>query len=134
MPTIRPNIDHHKAAAIAEITKHTGAVRLKHATDGPFQTVAYELKRDEAAAYLALDPPPADLTGFPLLAGITALRGMTPFDLATLWLETNDGWTPILTATEVVRDGAVFAVKSATTRAGINAALAQFHADMAPFS
>ena len=126
MPTISPNLDHHKAVAIAEVTTQTGKLRLEYATDGPFQSIAYQLKRDEAAAYLALDPLPADLTGFPLLAGITVLRGMTAAGLATLWINTNDERTPVLKQTEIVRDGAVFAIKSATTRSEIDAVMADF--------
>lgn len=135
MPVIGPPLDFHKQKAVQVVTDAIGAVRLSRATDGPFQSIAYQRKREEAAQYLSTVPAPSDLSGFPLLAGITVLRGMSAFDLATLWLTTNnDHWTPFLDETEVLRDGAMFAIKSASTRAEIDAAVATFQSDLTALS
>jgi hypothetical protein len=134
MPTITPNLEWHKAEAISRVNDAIGAARCAIATDTAFQSEAYRNKRSEAKAYLALTPPPASLDAFPLLKALTVVRGMSAADLAQLWLDTNDDWTPVLNQTETIRDSAVFAIKAAPTRAGIDAALTDFHAALAVFS
>lgn len=130
--TVQPEIDlsRIKARALVEINDLTGRTRLARATDGPFQTVAYELKRAEADRYLSQAQPPSDLSGYPLLSGIAPLRGLSPTQLAQLWIETNDAWTPVLERTEVIRDGAAFAIKAAADAAGVEAALEKFRAEI----
>jgi len=127
MPTISPPLDWHKTQAVSKVNETVGAARRKIATDTAFQSQAYLNKRTEAGAYLALSPPPATLDDFPLLRELTVARGMSAADLAQLWLDTNDDWTPILNQTEILRDSTVFAVKSATSRAEIDAAVAAFN-------
>lgn len=127
---IEVDLSRMKARALVEINDLTGRTRLAKATDGPFQTVAYELKRAEAHRYLSQAQPPSDLSGFPLLRGIAPLRGLSPAQLAQLWIDTNYAWTPVLERTEVIRDGAAFAIKTAADAAGVEAALEKFRADM----
>lgn len=123
-----------KARATFEVNTAVGAARRAFATDTAFQAQAYLNKRAEAEAYLAMTPPPASLDAFPLLKDLTAARGMSAADLAQLWLDTNDEWTPVLNQTEIIRDAAVFAIKSATDRAGIDAAIAAFNAALTALS
>lgn len=116
-----------KARSAFEVNNTIGAVRRTIATDTAFQAQAYLNKRAEAEAYLALTPPPATLDAFPLLKELTVARGMSAADLAQLWLDTNNEWTPVLNQTEILRDSTVFAINSATTRAEIDAAVAAFN-------
>lgn len=134
MPTISPPLEFHKRQAVAQVASQIGEVRRSFATDTSFQAEAYREKRIEAQAYLALKPAPATLDAFPLLKELTVARGMTAADLAQLWLETNDDWIPVLKQTEIIRDAAVFAIKAATDRAGIDAAIAAFNAALTALS
>lgn len=128
MPTIEPNLDFHKAQALKEVTETIGAARRALATDTAFQSEAYRLKRAEAEAYLSEQP--ATLDGYPLLAEIAPARGLTPAAMAQVWLDTNTDWEPVLITTEAIRDRASFAIKSATTRVEITAALDTFHVSL----
>lgn len=127
-------LDAEKATAAFEVNRHIGKFRLAIATDIAFQAEAYRNKRAEAQAYLALTPAPLTLDAFPLLKELTVARGMSAADLAQLWLDTNDDWTPVLNQTEIIRDAAVFAIKAATDRAGIDAAIAAFNAALTALS
>jgi hypothetical protein len=118
--------------ALTEITEAVSAFRRQVATDAPFQSEAYKLKRAEAEAYLAEQP--ATLDGYPLLAEIAPARGLTPAAMAKVWLDTNTDWEPVLIQTESIRDKASFAIKGATSRAEIADAIAQFQTEMAALS
>ncbi len=120
-------IDADKATAAFEVNRLIGKLRRAFATETAFQAQAYLNKRAEAEAYLALTPPPATLDAFPLLKELTVARGMSAADLAQLWLDTNNEWTPVLNQTEILRDSTVFAINSATNRAEIDAAVAAFN-------
>lgn len=130
---VQPEVDivRMKTRALVEVNDLTGRTRLARATDGPFQSVAYELKRAEAEIYLSQNPPTDDLSDYPLLRDIAPIRGLSPAQLAQLWIDTNDAWTPVLARTEVIRDGAVFAIKAAVDTAGVKAAVEEFKADIA---
>ena len=128
MPKISPPLDWHKAQALSQVNDETGAVRRSFATETSFQSQAYLNKRQEAVAYL--ETTPATLDGFPLLKELTVVRGMSAADLAQLWLDTNDDWTPVLNQTEIIRDKAAFAIKAATTRAEIEQVFTDFQSEI----
>ena len=128
MPTISPPLDWHKAQALDQVNTEVGAARRAFATETSFQSQAYLNKRQEAKAYL--ETTPATLDDFPLLKELTVVRGMSAADLAQLWLDTNDDWTPVLNQTEIIRDKAVFAIKAATTRAEIEQTLTDFQSEI----
>lgn len=132
MPTIGPNLDFHKAQALKEVTETIGSTRRALATDTAFQSEAYRLKRAEAEAYLAEQP--ATLDGYPLLAEIAPARGLTSTAMAQTWLDTNTAWEPFLIATESIRDRASFAIKSATSRSEVDAAVSAFKNEMEALS
>lgn len=130
MPTISPNLDFHKAQALAEANASIHVLRRSLATDIAFQQEAYHNKRTEAEAFIA--DPSGYPAGFPLLASIAPIRDMTPADLAALWITTADDlWTPILHQTEIVREKAIVAIAAATDRQAVNAALDQLETDIA---
>lgn len=130
MPTIALSIAHFKAEARAQVNRAVDAARKAVATDIAFQQEAYYKKRAEAEAYTA--DPSGYPAAFPLLSAISAIRSMTPADLAALWITTADDlWSPILDQTEIVRERAIVAIAAATDRAGIDAAIAQLDADIA---
>lgn len=119
-----------KDEALFRANYDIGILRRSLATDIAFQQEAYYKKRAEAEAYIA---DPSGYPGaFPLLSSISAIRSMTPANLAALWIETaDDKWGPILNQTEIVRERAIVAIAAATDQAGIDAALAQLDADIA---
>lgn len=127
-------LDRAKARAAFDVNTAIGAARRSIATDTAFQAQAYLNKRAEAEAYLALTPPPATLDAFPLLKELTVARSMSAADLAQLWLDTNEDWTPVLNRSEILRDKTIFAIKSASTQADIDAAVAAFQSGLTALS
>lgn len=119
-----------KDEALFKANYDIGILRRSLATDIAFQQEAYYKKRAEAEAYTA--DPSGYPAAFPLLSAISAIRAMTPADLAALWIETaDDKWSPILDQTEIVRERAIVAIAAATDQAGIDAARTQLDADIA---
>lgn len=130
-PPFQEHLSVLKAGALARINNRIDAVRRSFATDIAFQQEAYYTKRTEAETFLAQTPAPTDLTPYPLLNQIHSIRGLTPTELATLWVTTNDNWKPILDTTEVIRERALVAVLyNATTAEEVTAALSQLETDL----
>lgn len=119
-------LDREKLRALFELNNSIASVRLQFATDGPFQSVAYELKREEARAYLNQEPGT-----YTLLSNISVIRGMTQEALANLWLTTNDEWLPLLKQTETIRDIASFSIKQATSEVELDLAIATYQTALA---
>ncbi|PTW48337.1 hypothetical protein [Rhodovulum kholense] len=114
--------------AIAEITDVTSALRRRYITAADGQDMLYQAKRDEAVAYLALDPEPATLTLFPLLAAEVGITASTPYELAQLWVNMQAIWLAAAAQIEPIRLTAVYTVETAATEGEIATALATFRA------
>lgn len=119
-----------KDEALFKANYDVGILRRSLATDIAFQQEAYYTKRMEAETYAS--DPSGYPSAFPLLSSVSAIRNMTPADLARLWIKTaDDRWGPILNQTEIVRERAIVAIAAATDQSGIEAARAQLEADIA---
>lgn len=110
-----------KAFARQDIERAVARTRTHFATDLPFQGEAYKIKQEEAVAYLALDPEPADLTGFPNMLNEVGSTAPTAYQLAQIWLNKRDAWPTALNLTEGIRTTHNNAVEAAQTVAEIDA-------------
>lgn len=112
-----------RTEAIGAVNDRIARLRLRYVTDMPGQEALYLRKSAEGEAFLALDPEPADLTGFPLLAAEVGITAPTARDLALLWRQNATDWTAVAAVLEGVRMASVMAVRAAEDDAAIAAAL-----------
>lgn len=108
------------------IDKTIGEVRLKFITDLPGQETVYKQKEQEAITYLALDPEPATLEGFPRLVREVGITAPTALELAQLWIFMAEQWNAIDYDLEQLRVGYKTTVTEATSIAVIDAAVVEF--------
>lgn len=113
-----------KAFARQDIEHAVANARRHFATDLPFQDEAYKLKQEEAVAYIALDPEPADLADFPNLQNEVGSTAPTAYQLAQIWLNKRDAWPAALNLTEGIRTTHNNAVAAAQSVAAIDALVA----------
>lgn len=111
-----------KADALRRIDAAAEQARAAWITPGSGQALVYQAKAEEAARYLALPEPPADLSTYPLIAAEAGLTAPTPEALARLWLDLAGQWTQAAAAIERTRLAAKRAVGEAQTPADIEAA------------
>lgn len=120
-----------KAAAIADINKAVGEIRLRFITDLPGQQIIYARKESEARTYLALDKQPENLSGFPLLAAEVGLTAPDAYQLAQLWLNMSDQWAYVASVLENARLATGIAVSICQSVEQIEATLLSFTTSMA---
>lgn len=111
-----------RTAALAGIDAAAERARGAWITLGSAQAMVYQAKAAEAARYLAIAEPPADLAGYPLLAAEVGITATTAQELAMLWLNMADRWSIAAAAIEATRIAAKRAVGAATSPAAIEAA------------
>lgn len=112
-----------KRAAIAEVNAWAAAERVKHITIIPGQDMIYLAKEAEAVRWLAADPAPADLAGFPLIAAEVGITAETPWHLAQIWAQLGQIWRGMAAQIEAVRLGVIKAVEAAGDAVGVETAL-----------
>jgi hypothetical protein len=112
-----------KREVVAKINARAGAARATFITVLPGQDMLYLEKRGEAVAYVAANPDPTTLGGFPLLAAEVGpgLTAPTAYQLAQIWLYMGEQWKLAAGQIETARLGAVYAVEAAATEAEIAA-------------
>lgn len=126
---VRTTIAPVQARAIARINELAGAKRATFGTDIAFQGDVYQLKYDEAVAYLAENPEPVTPAAYAFIAGETGVTAPTAYEVAQLWLNMQNVWvTVVLPGIETARLGAIYAVEAATTEAQIQAIEAAYTA------
>lgn len=123
---VRADLAPLKAAAQARADATMAATRGLYVTDLPAQQMIYQAKEAEAVAYLALEPEPTDLTGFPFLANEVGITAATAAELAQLWVAMSDQWRSIAGALESIRLTHKAAITAAATEAEVAAADAAF--------
>lgn len=133
MPSFGQNLLALKANASSAVNRAIGEYRLNFITDIPGQQAIYQAKRDEAVAFLALDPVPSDPTGFPLLTAETGLTAPTAAELAQLWLDLNTFWVQVSADLEAMRITAIQAINAAANRPAIDAAVSALEAAIAAY-
>ena len=128
---VRASLAGLKARAEDEVNAAVGAARATHLTALPGQEMLYLEKRAEAAAYAALDPAPATLDDFPLIAAEIGITGADAWQVAQVWLNRAALLTTVAAGLENLRLGATAAIAAATDEAAIAAALGAFDAALA---
>lgn len=113
-----------KAGAIARVNGWTATARAQYITAIPGQDMVYLAKEAEALRWLAIDPAPVDLTGFPLIAAELGITAETPDQLAQLWVHLGELWRGLAAQIEMARLGTTKAINEAGDDDGIAAALA----------
>ena len=122
---IAADLELAKAAAIARVNGWAASERARHITAIPGQDMIYLAKEAEALRWLAADPAPADLTGYPLLAAEIGITAETPDQLAQLWVHLGQIWRGLAAGIETLRLGTIKAIAEAGDEDGVSAALAQ---------
>lgn len=112
-----------KASAIAKVNGWAATVRAQHITAIPGQDMIYLAKEAEALRWLAADPAPADLSGFPLLAAEIGITAETPDQLAQLWVNLGELWRGLAAQIETARLGTIKVIAEADSEAAVAAAL-----------
>lgn len=122
-----------RTAAVGHINTVVGQLRVKFITSLPGQEMIYSAKEAEAKAFLAEDPEPLDLTGYPFLAAEVGITAANARDLADLWLAMAASWRTVGPQLETLRLGAITAIEDAADVAEITARLAAFDASAEDF-
>jgi hypothetical protein len=117
-----PSFASIKALALRGIDTAAEAARQVWATGGDLQSLVYEGKRREAAAY-AVDGTP-DPSTYPLLAAEIGLTADSLAGVAAIVSAKSVGWTQAAAAIERIRVGAKMGIDAATDQAGIDAVIA----------
>ena len=112
-----------KVPALAEVNALAGAARQRWITDLPGQDLVYAAKRAEAVAWLASDPTPEDLNGFPWLLAEVGITAPSAGELAQLWLNLDALWQAEGAGIEAVRLSALTNIAAASSAADIYTAL-----------
>ncbi|WP_287994585.1 hypothetical protein [Acidiphilium sp.] len=112
-----------RQTAINRINQLADSVRRMFITPIIGQEMVYLEKESEARVYLALDPEPVDLSGFPFIAAEVGVTAATPQQVAQLYLNLGAQWRVVGSMLENVRLGSIAAIEAATTLAQISAAV-----------
>lgn len=118
------SLHRYKSKAKGRIDQAAGDARVKYITEVPGQQAVYQIKREEALAYLAgvVNGAPT-LTAGPHIAAEAAARGITALATAQIVADLAAVWTGTLSpAIEAARMGGKIAVDAAADEAGVDAA------------
>ena len=121
-----------KQAAVDLINTAAGKVRVKYATDIPFQTEAYNSKLADAKAFKAAGYPENELVNYPYTYARATRQGITGQAAADFIIAIADNWAAILFAIEDKRDTANEQIEAQTDwkqcEAVANSFVAEFEA------
>lgn len=112
--------------AIDQINASADAVRRKYITAITGQDMVYKEKEGEAIRYVAENPEPTTLDNYPFIAAEVGVTAATAYEVAQVYLNSAAQWRQIGAALENARLGAIAAAETATTRASVEAAVADF--------
>ena len=112
-----------RLAAIMDVQKAAEGARVKYAMNLAFQGQAYDIKAQEADAYIAAGRP-TDASAFVILSRSAEANGKTVSEWADAVLAKRDPWIAILAETEGLREEGINAIKAAQTLEAIHAACA----------
>lgn len=124
MITIGQDMAKAKVQAVERINEMIGARRAEYITTTPGQEAIYAAKDAEARRYLAMSPPPADLTGFPFLAAEVGITAPDAASLAQLWVQMAEQWRQVVAQMEQLRIGAIATIKVAATKGEVDSEVA----------
>ena len=95
-----------KQAAADLVNTAAGKVRVKYATDIPFQTEAYNSKLADAKAFKAAGYPENELVNYPYTYARATRQGITGQAAADFIIAIADNWDALMFAIEDKRDAA----------------------------
>lgn len=113
-----------RALALDRIDRLAAEARARHITTGAGQEATYQLKAEEAAAYIAAGRP-ADTSAYPLLSAEATATGATVSDLAAAVQLMRQQWVQLAAYIEGARMGGKVTVQAAPDLSAIDAAVAQ---------
>lgn len=117
-------ITNARTLAQERIDRAAANARARYITTGAGQEATYQLKADEANAYIAAGRP-ADASAYPLLNAEATATGATLSDLADAVLLMRQQWVQLAAGIEGVRMGGKVAVQAAPDTTSIAAAADQ---------
>lgn len=115
-----------RASAKSEINTEVGIVREKFITPISGQEMIYQAKEEEARRYLASDPRPETLDGFPFIAAETGILAPTAEDVAVTWISMGVYWRSVAASLEAIRMTATNQISVAETQEAIAAIVDAF--------
>lgn len=111
---VPPDMTRVRAEATIAIVHAVGVARGRYAQDAPLQAAIYDVKAQEADAFVAMGRP-GDATAFPLLVASAAANGRDVSTQADLIRAKRDVWLQIAARTEALREQAVNAIRNCET-------------------
>lgn len=127
----KKELDQAKAQVLRTVNTAIGEKRKDYITAIAGQEMIYLEKEREAKSYLAADPEPVDLTGFPFLAAEAGAAGYTPYQLAQIILFKAEQWRGVGPQLEALRVGTGVAIDLAESLEAVAEILADFQIAMA---
>lgn len=115
-----------KASNKATIDQAVEAKRLQYLTPGSGQSMAYEQKYNEAAAFKAAENP--DVSDFPHIESEVGITAPTAEEVADVIIAVRQQWVALSAALEGLRLGYKKAVNDATLPSEVHAAMMAFSA------
>jgi hypothetical protein len=121
-----------RVEALSAVAVTMAELRRRHVTDLPAQALIYSAKRQEAEAFLAADPEPADLAAFPFLATEVAAGGAeTAWQAAHIIAWRAAELAQVAVALETIRLTAVYEVEAAASAEAVGTAMLRFRTSVA---
>lgn len=114
-----------RASGIAAIMDATGSARVKYAINTDHQSTIYDVKSQEADAYV-LAGRPSDTSAFPVLTASAEANNRTVSLHADIVRAKRDVWVAIAAESERLREAGINAIKAAQSYEAILAAKAEY--------
>lgn len=127
---VAPELEIARRDALISLLEAVTNARQKYAPNAAHQTVIYDVKAQEADAYIAAGRP-ADASPFPLLAASAAANERSVSDHADAIIAKRAAWIAIAAGTEQLREAGENAIKAASDLAGIETARAAYVGQLA---
>lgn len=126
---VRVSLEGARVRAIARVNAAAGQVRRRYITEIPGQEMIYLQKEAEAVAFLA-NPAP-DPARYPFIAAEVGATAPSAHEVAQVYVNLAALLRTAGATLEQLRLGAIVAIETTDTAAGIEAAVASFDAALA---
>lgn len=115
-----------KAYALSKINETTSQVRDRFVSPISSQSTVYELKRQQAVAFLSDDNPTPEEYPLVFAEAGPGLTAPTPYEVCQTYLNLNAVFLQALATVDGIRISFVNAIEAATTKAEVDSALVGF--------
>lgn len=130
---VETDITPHKTSAVGVVNLVMNSVRSKYITNIAGQESIYRIKYEEAVAYIAADPEPADLTDYIYMAKEVGVTAPTALELAQVYLNLDAQWRALGALLEEIRIATIASIRAATTKEEIWLIVDGFHTEIGVF-